>query len=83
MSRNGDPKPFNYWIRLVVASTLPTIIAWRKARFPAEELRKMAGIGVADVEGDFHHALLCLSEQAAPSPSGKIKHGAGKDLANT
>jgi len=23
----------------------------------------MAGIGVADVEGDFHHALLCLAEQ--------------------
>jgi len=61
---------------------LPTIIAWGKARFSAEELREMAGIGVADVEGDFHHAPLRLAQQAAPSPNGKIKHGAGKDLAN-
>ena len=50
MSRNDDQKLFNYRIRRVVASPLLAVIAWGESCFPPEELRKMAGIGVAHVE---------------------------------
>jgi hypothetical protein len=43
---------------------LPTVIAGRKARFPAEELRELAGIGAADVERDAHDAGLRFPDQA-------------------
>jgi hypothetical protein len=46
----------------MAASTLPAVIAWGKAGFPAEELREMAEIGVSHVKGNLHHALLCLAE---------------------
>jgi hypothetical protein len=51
-------------------STLLTVIARGKSRFPPEELCEMAGIGVADVKGDFHHALYILqySDAAPVSP---------------
>jgi hypothetical protein len=32
-------------------SALPTVIAGGQSGFAAEELREMAGVGVADVEG--------------------------------
>jgi hypothetical protein len=46
-------------------SPLPTVIAWGKARFPTEELREMAGIGVAHVKGNLHHALFRFAEQSS------------------
>ena len=48
-----------------VASPLPPVIPRGQAGFPAEELRKMAGIGIAHVQRDFHHAPLRLAQQAA------------------
>jgi len=36
----------------VAASKLPAVVARGEAGFPAEELREMAGIGVADVKGN-------------------------------
>ena len=38
--------------QIEAASPLPAIIAWTQAGFPAEELREMAGIGVAHVKGN-------------------------------
>src|SRR5438034_9464674 len=52
-------------VRCVAASTLATIVARRKAGFPTEALREMAGIGVADVKGNSHYALLCFAEQSS------------------
>jgi hypothetical protein len=43
-------------------STLPTVVAWGAAGFSAEELREMAGVGVADFEGDIYHAHLRLAQ---------------------
>src|SRR5436190_20907228 len=51
------------WIASAV-SPLLTVIARGESSFFTEELRKMAGIGVAHVEGGFHHALLRFAEQA-------------------
>src|SRR5437867_11239086 len=45
-------------------SALPPVIAWGEAGFAAEELREMAGIGVADVKRDVHDALIRFAEQA-------------------
>ena len=49
----------------VAASTLPTVIAWGEARFPAEKMREVAGSGVAHVEGNIHHALLRFPKQSS------------------
>ena len=45
------------------ASTLPAVIAWGKAGFPAEELREMAGIRVADFKSDSDDALFRFAQQ--------------------
>lgn len=37
--------------------TLATIMARGEAGFPAEQLRKMAGRGITDIQGNFHNAL--------------------------
>jgi len=47
------------------ASTLPAVIAWGKAGFPAEELREMAGIRIADVKRHVHYALLRFAQQSS------------------
>ena len=54
-----------YAIRVFRGSPLSAVIARGQACFPAEELREMAGIGVAHVQRDFHHAPLRLAEPAA------------------
>src|SRR5713226_7003053 len=51
------------WIASAV-SPLLTVIARGEARFFTKQLREMAGIGVADIERDFHHAPLRFAEQA-------------------
>jgi hypothetical protein len=45
-------------------SPLPAVVARGETGFPAEDLREMARVGVADVEGNRHHALLGFAEQA-------------------
>src|SRR2546425_9006140 len=45
--------------------TLATVVARRKAGFPAEKAREMAGIGVAHVECNGHDALLRFAEHSS------------------
>lgn len=52
-----------FFLFSAVTSPLPAVIARGEARFPAEELREMAGIGVAHVQGNLHHAFPRLAEQ--------------------
>jgi hypothetical protein len=57
-------------------SPLPLVIARGQAGFPAEELREMAGVGVAHVERDFPHALLRFAE-----PPARLIHPAPRSVA--
>jgi hypothetical protein len=50
---------------MVWGLTLLTILARGKAGFSAEELREMAGIGVAHLKGNLHNALLRLAQQSS------------------
>jgi len=43
---------------------LAAIVGWREAGFFAEELREVAGVGVADVVGDGDYALFCFAQEA-------------------
>ena len=47
------------------ALTLSTVVARRKASFPAEYLREMAGIGVAHFNGNGCNTFLCFAEQSS------------------
>ena len=48
----------------LVTQLTPPEIAGRKAGFPAEESGEMAGVGVADIQGNFNHTPFRFTEQA-------------------
>lgn len=48
----------------MAALTLPAVVAGGEAGFVAEELREMAGIGVADVERDAHDTFFRFAEES-------------------
>jgi hypothetical protein len=48
------------------------VVARGKAGVPAEELREMAGTGVANLEGNGHSTLLRFTEQSSRSIHAQI-----------